>query len=349
MLVWELASTEARVRGVIFSYVLGAWIASIMTIHNFATGQTEAKMAAAAGEEKWETYRYTVAGVNADELALMVALSIPMAVYLLISAKNRWLRVFCSVHIMAGISAMLLTATRGAIPGLILGLALMFALTASRMSGGQRIATLLICAAALTCAAFLVPKTSWDRILAFGTELSQGTLTNRTVIWAAGLDVFRDHAFLGVGAGAYAPAIAKTVGMSIFAHNTFISVLVELGVVGAVLLLGLLASLFYCALRMRYLEKCLWLAVLVTWTIGVLTMTWENRKTTWLIFGLVAAQAYLRSSPVLRLVRKEPAWRGYPAPAVETYRVIHPVGASRLPALEREAPFRRLGQGTSSS
>jgi hypothetical protein len=75
-------------------------------------------------------------------------------------------------------------------------------------------------------------------------ELTEGTLTHRTVIWAAGMEVFRDHPFLGVGAGAYSPATVKIVNIPLIAHNTFVSVLVELGVFGPPMLLMLLASMF---------------------------------------------------------------------------------------------------------
>ena len=108
--------------------------------------------------------------------------------------------------------------------------------------------------------------------------------------------------FLGVGSGAYGFTILKVADFSYMqgraanavAHNTFLSVLVELGVVGAALLLALLASMLYCAIRMRYLERCLWISLLLTWMIGVSALTWEYHKPTWLLFGLLTAHVYSR-------------------------------------------------------
>jgi len=68
-------------------------------------------------------------------------------------------------------------------------------------------------------------------LLAAGTELSEGTLTHRTVIWAAGMDALRDHAFLGVGAGGYGQMVLKAVDIPYVANNTFLSVFIELGIV----------------------------------------------------------------------------------------------------------------------
>jgi O-antigen ligase len=154
----------------------------------------------------------------------------------------------------------------------------------------------------LACGAYLVPQSAWLRIFQFGSELSEGTLTHRTVLWAAGLDAFRNHPFLGVGSGAYGLTILRVADFSYktgdaanaVAHNTFLSVLVELGVVGALLLFMLLASMVYSAIRMRYLERCLWIVLMLTWMIGVSALTWEYRKPTWLLFSLLAAHAYSR-------------------------------------------------------
>ena len=65
---------------------------------------------------------------------------------------------------------------------------------------------------------------------------------------------------------------------------------------GGLLLLGLLACLFYCAFRMRYLERCLWVTLLLTWIAGVSALTWEYRKPTWLLFALLTAHAYSQSA-----------------------------------------------------
>ena len=285
-LIWELATTKARVHGLIISYVAGSALASAATIYNYATGQP-------AGPE-WGSPRYSADGVNADELGLIVALSIPMALYLLTVGRNRLLKALCWAQVIAGVTAILVSATRGAIFAVAIGVIILSGPALSRISPMQRGMAVLACVALVACTLYVVPKTSLDRILSTGTELTEGTLTHRTLIWAAGLEVFRDHPFLGVGAGAYGPATVAIVGIPLIAHNTFLSVLVELGVFGALLLAMLLASMFHGVFRMKYLERPFWLAVLMTWVIGVCSVTWENRKITWLLFGLVAAQLYAK-------------------------------------------------------
>ncbi len=316
VLIWELATTAERVQGLIISYVLGAAFASIATIYNYARGQTTSQQ---MGLE-WETYRYSVDGVNADELGLIVALSIPMVLYLLTVRRNRWLNALCWAQVIAGITAILISATRGALFAVAVGMVMMAGPTLTHISQRRRGIAVIACIALVSCAVFVVPKTSLDRILSTGTELTEGTLTHRTVIWAAGMEVFRDHPFLGVGAGAYGPATVKIVNIPLIAHNTFVSVLVELGVFGLLLLLMLLASLFYGALRMKYLERRFWFALLMTWVIGVCSLTQEYRKITWLLFGLAAAHVYAKNHHVVRLrregtARSLPGWENISSPS----------------------------------
>jgi O-antigen ligase len=294
LLIWEVAVTEARVVGLLQSYVFGALVASIGTICNFTAGRTAAQLASTIpGRVVWETYRYSFAYVNEDDLGLMLALSIPMVFYLLVSRKGFHVKLLCWLQLVAGVAAILLTGSRGALVAAIPGLA-MLPLTVFRLPRWQRVVSLTAIACLLPCSLYLVPQSSWARILQFAQEVSGGTLTHRTAIWVAGLEAFRDHAFLGVGAGAYGPAVLRTVDIAYPAHNTFLSVLVELGVVGALLFFALLASFFYFALQARYLERRLWITLLLTWTVGVSALTWEYRKSTWLLFGLAAAHAYAR-------------------------------------------------------
>jgi hypothetical protein len=294
-LIWELAVTEGRIVGLLQAYVFGALVASLGTIYNLMTGRTAAQLAATIpGKVVWETHRYSFAYLNEDDLGLLLALSIPMVFYLLASRKGLLVELLCWLQLGAGFTSILLGASRGALLAAIFAL-IMFPLTVSRLPRWQRYVSPVACAGLLAGGAYLVPQSLWSRIFQFGYyEITAGTLTHRTVLWAAGLEAFRDHPFLGVGAGAYGPAILRAVDIPYVAHNTFLSVLVELGIVGAVLLLALLGSIFYCAIRMRYLERCLWITLWLTWTVGVSALTWEYRKPTWLLFGLVAAHTYAR-------------------------------------------------------
>jgi hypothetical protein len=71
---------------------------------------------------------------------------------------------------------------------------------------------------------------------------------------------------------------------------------VELGVIGALIFCMLMFGLFYSALRLPGLDRILWVFVLMTWVVGVSSVTWEYHKPTWVLFGLLAARAALPKS-----------------------------------------------------
>lgn len=296
-LIWEVATTESRVRGLLRAYVLGISVISIVTIRNFFSGATAAKVNALNGIQKWEDTRFSVSGLNENDLGLMLAMSIPMMIYLAIKTRGQLGKLTLWIQVVACVSAILLTGSRGA---LISGgvASLMLPLTIGQLPRAQKLTAGIACAVVLACGAFVIPVDIWERLGQISTELTSGTLTHRTVIWTAGLGALRDNAFLGVGSGAYAATVLRVIDVPYVAHNTFLSVLVELGFAGALLLAGLLASLFFSTFRMRYVEKCLWLTVLLSWSTGVMALTWEYRKPTWVMFGLLAAHAYARRSEV---------------------------------------------------
>ena len=305
-LIWELAVTRKRVEGLLQSYVFGAGVSSVWAIANFIKGTTAAKLAASMGKNVWETSRYSIYGFNENDLGLMLALSIPMTFYLLASRKTPLLAASYWLQLAACVTSILLTGSRGALLAAAVAL-VMFPLMVSRLPRwprGKRLTAVVTCLAVMACGAYFVPESSWQRVSEIGREITQGTMTHRTVIWSAGVEAFREHAFLGVGAGAYAPAVLKALDIPYVAHNTFLSVLVELGVVGALLLFGLLAGLFYCARRMPRLERNLWTVLLLTWTVGVSALTWEYRKPTWLLFGLLTAHLWARGADRLYVISR---------------------------------------------
>jgi O-antigen ligase len=77
-------------------------------------------------------------------------------------------------------------------------------------------------------------------------------------------------------------------------HNSFISVLVELGLIGFLLFGIILAIVFTQAWsHQSKWDKSFWLTVFAVWTIGSSTLTWEHRKTTWLFLVFIVASAAL--------------------------------------------------------
>lgn len=290
--IWESATGERRREMLLACYVLGTYISAGATFLNYLAGRTASQMYAASGRIASEEERYSALGFNEDELGLLLALSIPMALYLLGRSRGKPVQWVWWFHLVLAPTAMLLTGTRGSLLSLAV-VAVMVPATYARLSRLQKGLFAVALLGLAACVAWLLPAYTSERLMSIGSELSQGTLTNRTLIWKAGLDVFREHPLIGVGSGAYGASVFSRLDVAYAAHNTFLSVLVEEGVVGAMIFLGMLGSLLCAVLTVPKVERRLWTVLLVAWMIGVASITWEYRKVTWFLFAMAVAQVGL--------------------------------------------------------
>ena len=82
-----------------------------------------------------------------------------------------------------------------------------------------------------------------ERMTFQSDRYSLDTLTGRTTIWSAGVEQFKEHPIIGVGAGTFGVAVRDELGATRAAHNVFIEAAVETGVIG----LCFLAAAFVAA------------------------------------------------------------------------------------------------------
>jgi O-antigen ligase len=286
-LIWELASRPLDQIRLMQAYVFGTLVSGVDTVYLYLSHQ----------ESVYQ--RYAGANLDANDLGLIMALSIPVSYYLFIRTKGRLAWVYGLQLVLAGVT-ILLTASRGATLATIVAL-LIVPLTQAHVTGRKRIAVFLTVSLVVCGAIAFVPVTSWDRLSTVPTEFAQGTFTGRTVIWAAGWEIFRLHPFLGIGSNAFRTVVSRVLAEPIRAdqsavsaappaHNTFLSVLVEQGVIGFTLFCALLAVLALSLRAMPSLTQRLWIVWLGVWVVGASSLTWEMRKPTWFFFGLLLAQ-----------------------------------------------------------
>jgi O-antigen ligase len=286
LLIWEFAAGSEEQLRLMQAYVLGTFISGIDTVHQFLTHQ----------ESVYQ--RYAGTKLDANDLGLMMALSIPVSYWLLVKSRGKMVWVYRLQLVLAGTTVML-TASRGATLATIAALAIV-PLTHARLAVRQKFAALLSLALLASAVLLFVPETSWKRLATVPSEFSQGTLNSRTVIWSAGWKIFREHPLVGIGANAFRLEVSRILAEPIRveesspappAHNTFLSVLVEQGVVGFAIFCALLGSLGFSVSTMPAASRQLWGVSSAVWVVGVSALTWEMRKPTWFFFGLLLAQA----------------------------------------------------------
>jgi len=277
-ILWDLYTTPLALKAALQAYILGAYVTIGSTIFNYLAGQ------------KIDVYeeRYAGANINANDLALILALALPIAWYLAVSAttgkKNTVLTLINYAYVPAALFAIILSASRMALFAIVPAVVYIVG-TANRLKPLYRV---LILAALLGTLPF-IPQSSIERLATTGASLSTGDIGGRGRLWEATIAVYLEHPLRGIGSGALnAPNVLGTV-----AHNTFLSVLAELGLIGFILFVIMLAIVAYQAVTQSKWLAALWTSVLLIWAIGVFTLTWEYRKTTWLFLSLVVISASL--------------------------------------------------------
>ncbi len=282
-ILWDLFRTRAFVTSALQAYVLGAYIAIVIAIFNFISGNAF-----------YETYqRFAPGGVNPDGFGFAIALAIPMAWYLgaeqVPSKVANLLRFVNYGYIPAAFLGLALSGTRAAlvaaIPGMAYGL---FSLARMRLQ--TRIAAFLVVAVGVVALLPVVqPLRSFQRLGTTVSEVSDGDLNMRVPIWQEGLSSLVERPVLGIGSGTY--SLENSLNKE--AHNSFLSVAVELGLIGFSifgLIVAIAATEAWDKLR---IERRFWLTLVLVWAIGASSLTWEDRRSTWLVLVLVVIAANL--------------------------------------------------------
>ncbi|MGE5460824.1 MAG: O-antigen ligase family protein [Solirubrobacterales bacterium] len=286
IVLWDVYRTRAAVRAGLQAYVLGAYVAVGGAIANYF------------GSNPFYTHydRFSLGDTNPDGFGFIIALGIPVAWYLASSVgttrAQRMLRALNFVFIPAAFLGLALSGTRTA--AVAAGVGMVFGLVSlTRLRPVARIAILLALVYAFYALLPVVaPLKSFQRLGTTATEATQGDLNGRLDQWRQGLESFGQHPFIGVGTDMY-----RSVNtLDKVAHNSFVSILVELGLIGFVLFGVVLATVVLHALGQPRWDRNFWLTVLVVWTLGASTLTWEYRKTTWVFFTLLVASAAVARS-----------------------------------------------------
>jgi O-antigen ligase len=291
-LIWDSCRDRLRQRQLIQAYVWGALVAAISVYVRFFMGR----------QTYWR--RYAAPGFDPNDCGLILALSVPLALYLASRSYSR-MRTGYRVAVVVVLGALLLTASRTALIAAFVAFG--FVLWTWREADlSQRIASVLLPLVLIAGLYGFAPAPARERLATVGRELTRGTLHNRTTIWKAGIKVLRRHPILGIGVGAYPEAVRPAIGKPgvadhfYVAHNTFLSVLVESGAIGFAIYGMMLAALAAFVWTMPSTERALWTVMLLVWAVGVSTLTWEQYKPSWLIVALIMTEWGLPWRPAER-------------------------------------------------
>ena len=242
LIVFAAVRTREQLLWVVGAFVIGAFLSGVYGLVVPPPAEDFGRLAGAGGDPN-ETAAAMVAG-----LALATALGVA-------SRGKPLVRLACVAAGVICMLALFLTSSRG---GLI---ALAVALIVAVFLGGRRRGTMLVAAlGAILVTVFyfatIAPADVRERVI----HPEGGT--GRVDIWTVGLRMVKDNAVQGVGSGNFTtssihyllePGVLLRDDFIIdtpkVAHNTYLQILAELGIVGFVLFMTILLFSLVCAFK----------------------------------------------------------------------------------------------------
>ncbi len=280
--IYEFAGDRDKLNGLIKAYVLGSSMISLQSIYQYMTVGSNPLMSAS---------RFFIEGYNPNELGILWALGLAMAVYLIVNGSKVYL-----FYVPLGVFTILLTGSRTALILLVfVGVCTFWMLFKYRIKFRKTFTFTFIIAGLFVVSK--LPPGQLDRLSTIKYELSSGTLNGRTGIWDAGMATFKQSPLLGVGSGSFLEASVQNslIGLEASAHNSFLSVLVENGLIGFWLFAGMLVILFASAYRIDKKDPIRWLSltIMTAWMILSFASHAEAQKYTWVVFGFIITAYYV--------------------------------------------------------
>lgn len=155
---------------------------------------------------------------------------------------SRWIRIACYALASLGFLGLAISGSRGAWLGAIAGLAVLFAY--GQASLGAKVAVVVASVLAVLVAQS-ISFAPWSRVQSLDTF----TLDTRSTMYLAALLLFIQHPLIGVGLTNHQALMATVVNWTYdegnAAHNTYLQILSENGVIGFVLFFGPVLYFFY--------------------------------------------------------------------------------------------------------
>lgn len=222
-----LVDSLARLRLVLLSLIGGVAFASAHLIR-----ESIAYGFAAGSRPGWVTG-------DPNYFSLSALLALPVALLLGLNSPSRWERLFCWTCVGLTLVAFAQAGSRGGFLGLVVSYC-------AFVWGSRRRRLLLVLALPILALFVLVTPTSPLARLFAPSQPDQESTAVRTALFWAGLDLVQHHPWTGIGVGNFKTLVgahtAEHTHLRNAAHNTYLEVAAELGVLGLVAFLAILLT-----------------------------------------------------------------------------------------------------------
>lgn len=265
------------------SFVIGCLIAAVSLLMS-----RDATLAAAqyAGQE-----RLTAFGQDQNTLAFLLCIGFTIVLDYFRRIQKNYSKYFSIGLLLIFIVVILSTGSR---TGLILTFLVVSLYFIS--SGGVKNFTLMILFIAILAPVIYnyIPEGIWDRFSETNDLVENGNFSERGDIWSVGLKAFKSENFiLGVGYSNFSTMLHHHYGWQMASHNTYLSYLVDLGIIGFLFFLSILVWMYKTIQRIFRNSKDIYIyAYLLPFLIVMFVLETEYKR--WIFMFGVLFECYYR-------------------------------------------------------
>jgi len=277
-IIWELAPSRQRLSGLLTAYVFGAYVAAFNTLllYRGASGRVN---------------RFAAGEADPNDHAMTLALGLPMAWHLGNTCRRPLLRWVYRAYLPVAIMAIGLTGSRGGMLASMVAL-LIVPLTVAKLSPARLATAIMILGLSGAVAVTYVPDRLVKRFASTGSDVQDLRFGGRFKLWMAGARAFSEKPLMGYGTSGFIRAIDTRLGVyAQVAHNSFLSVLVEQGIVGFLPFAMMFIAVYLAVMKLPTMDRRFGLVLLATLVIAMLPLSWENRKAGWFVLAALIGLA----------------------------------------------------------
>lgn len=286
LLAFQVIRTEQDFNLALAAYLLGAMGLIYFLVRGYDPTST--------------TIRHEIKGFDANETSLQLALGLPMAWYLLLITKSWLLRSLSLIYIPLALYGIFITGSRTGFIAALLGFVgvLPWLWRAHFVWKLLVLSFFIIAVIGITS---LVPEKTLDRLFSSGTELSQGTLSSRSITWSRAWLEINEAPIFGNGLSSFRRVINK-YNIDYTAHNSYISIMVEQGIIGLLFYLAVILAVLLQGWRVPAEQRLLIISLLLIAVAGQFTLTLNEKMFIWFAYLFVVLKANLLEAPSTNLM-----------------------------------------------
>lgn len=298
-LMINIVETKGEFKFLLYVFIVSSVITAILGIYQYIFGDVYSQ--AWLDSNMFEDIKMRVYATfeNPNVYGEYLILTIPLIVSLFFTEKGFIKKLFLLGSFGITMLAMVLTFSRGCWLGIILALGILLIMIDKRF--------IWLGVLGIAVMPFVLPETIMNRFLSIG-NLNDSSTSYRVYIWLGTLAMLKDYWFSGIGLGITSfnkiyPIYSYNNVSAPHSHNLFLQIIVEYGMIGLIVFLGILYN-FYKETTIKMLkQKSILTAGIVSGVTGFLLQsmfdnTWYNYRVVlifWMILGLGIASVKLKA------------------------------------------------------